>query len=124
MRGSFYSAINVIDHNNGTLTAMVGTFLARDHSVQITVDGVLIGNTPTELIRVHPNIANYRGTDCDTKEGVRGLPSEVTAGVSYLFQCDPQDVYDNDVSDDFLYLEAEFRHLDRCASRPIGRPLG
>ncbi|CAE8682347.1 unnamed protein product [Polarella glacialis] len=99
------ATLDYVDHNDGSITVAVGTFLAGRHPLQITISGVQISNTPTPEIPVYNSIVKYDGTDCAT-------PIEVTAGVQQVFQCFPRDTYGNHVADNDLFIEAEFVNMD------------
>ncbi|CAK9003288.1 Titin (Connectin), partial [Durusdinium trenchii] len=105
------STLAYTDHNDGTVTVKVGTHLAGQHPLQITLAGVQISNTPTPEIPVNSSLAKYDGTDC-------AIPAQVTAGIQSLFQCFPRDTFGNKVVDNDIFIEAEFVNMDD-SSAPV-----
>jgi hypothetical protein len=100
--------LSYVDHDDGTVTAQVGTEVAGRQAVQVSLRGVQIGNTPTPEIPVANTVARFDGTICN-------VPAQITAGIQEIFQCDPRDTYRNDVNDNDLFIEAEFLSLANVA---------
>ncbi|CAE7417621.1 Ttn [Symbiodinium microadriaticum] len=105
------SILAFTDNNDGTVTVKVGTHLAGEHPLQITLAGVQISNTPTPEIPVLSSIARFDGTDC-------AIPAEIIAGIQHPFQCVPRDTFGNKVVDNNLFIQAEFVNMDD-SSAPV-----
>jgi len=103
--------LDYMDNNDGTITVGVATRSAGNNSLQITLSGVQISNTPTPQIPVYSSIATFDGTNC-------AIPPHVTAGIQNLFQCFPRDTYGNRVDDNDLFIQAEFVNMDN-ANAPV-----
>ena len=101
--------LQFLDHDDGTITVSVGKSLAGLHTIDITLDGVHVGNSPTPLIQTHSTEARFDGTLCH-------VPPEIIAGVNFIFQCDPRDTFGNDVNDNDLFLELEFKNMDEVTA--------